>query len=178
MASIRKRNDKWEVQIRRKGFSSLCKSFHIKTDALEWARYMEQKADRRSLPYDPKKLDAVTLKALLERYKAEVIPRKRGTSEIPILDSFLRREVKLCAMTLSSITVSHFCIYRDKRIKTAKAATVCRELGLVQHALEIAMREWDLPLQENPVAKVRKPEINNKRTRRFLRLRLVGVRYL
>lgn len=166
MASIRKRNDKWEVQIRRKGFSTICKSFHMKTDALEWGRYMEQKADRRSLPYDPKKLDAVTLQALLERYRAEIIPRKRGEAEPVLIDVFMRREAKLCALPLSALTVSHFCTYRDKRIKTAKAATVCRELGLIQHALEIAMREWDLPLQENPVAKVKKPEINNRRCRR------------
>lgn len=139
----------------------------MKTDAQEWARYMEQRADRRSLPYDPKKLDAVTLKALLERYKAEILPRKRGEVEPVLLDVFMRREAKLCAMPLSCITVSHFCFYRDKRIKTAKAATVCRELGLIQHALEIAMREWDLPLLENPVAKVKKPEINNRRSRRL-----------
>lgn len=167
MASIRKRNDKWEVQIRRKGFSTICKSFHMKTDAQEWARYMEQRADRRSLPYDPKKLDAITLKALLERYMAEIIPRKRGEVEPVLLDVFMRREAKLCALPLSGITVSHFCVYRDKRMKAAKAATVCRELGLIQHALEIAMREWDLPLQENPVAKVKKPEINNRRSRRL-----------
>ncbi len=142
MASIRKRNDKWEVQIRRKGFSTICKSFHMKADAQEWARYMEQKADRRSLPYDPKKLDAITLKALLERYKAEIIPRKRGEAEPIILDVFMRREAKLCAMPLSCITVSHFCSYRDKRIKTAKAATVCRELGLTPSSvvLSIPMR--------------------------------------
>lgn len=168
MASIRKkRNGKWEVQVRRKGFSTICKSFHMKADAQEWARYMEQRADRRSLPYDPKKLDVVTLKALLERYKTEIIPRKRGEVEPVLLDIFMRREAKLCSMPLSGITVSHFCTYRDKRIKTAKAATVCRELGLIQHALEIAMREWDLPLQENPVAKVKKPEINNRRSRRL-----------
>lgn len=127
MASIRKRNDKWEVQIRRKGFSTICKSFHVKADAQEWARYMEQRADRRSLPYDPKKLDAITLKALLERYMAEIIPRKRGEVEPVLLDVFMRREAKLCALPLSSITVSHFCAYRDKRMKAAKAATVCRE---------------------------------------------------
>lgn len=72
------------------------------------------------------KLNVVTLNALPERYKAEVLPRKRG----PILDSFLRRKARLCAMTSSGITVSPFRIYPDKRIKTAKAAAVYRELRL------------------------------------------------
>ena len=78
MASVRKRNGKWEAQVRRKGFPTISKSFHLKSDALEWSRYVEQKADRRTLPYDPKRLDAVSLKGLLERYIAEVL-----TSESP-----------------------------------------------------------------------------------------------
>lgn len=38
MATIRKRNQKWHVQIRRKGMSSLTRSFAQRADALEWAR--------------------------------------------------------------------------------------------------------------------------------------------
>lgn len=167
MASVRKRNGKWEAQVRRKGFPTISKSFHLKSDALEWSRYTEQRADRRTLPYDPKRLDAVTLRSLLERYIAEVLPRKRGKVEGILLDGFIRNQQDLCSLSLSAMTVAHFCQYRDKRLKTVKPATVCRELGIIQHAMEMAIREWDLPLQENPVAKVRKPEINNRRNRRL-----------
>lgn len=108
MATIRKRNGKWQAQVRRKGFAATSKTFHLKSDALEWVRYIEQKADRRSLPYDPKRLDAITLKALLERYMAEVIPRKRGEVEPILLDVFMRREAKLCALPLSCIITAPF----------------------------------------------------------------------
>ena len=44
---------------------------------------------------------------------------------------------------------------------------MCRELGIIQHAYEIACKEWNYPLPLNPVAAVRKPEIRNKRERRL-----------
>lgn len=149
MASIRKKhNGKWEVQIRRKGFSTICKSFHMKADAQEWARYMEQRADRRSLPYDPKKLDAITLKALLERYKAEIIPRKRGEVEPVLLDIFMRREAKLCSMPLSGITVSHFCTYRDTLFLPMTKNGEARTVPLTQKAIRI-LRLLSIPKKMN-----------------------------
>ena len=52
MATIRKLNNKWQVQIRRKGFKSVSKSFIKKSDALEWARFKEGQADRKDFLYD------------------------------------------------------------------------------------------------------------------------------
>lgn len=167
MATITKRGNRWEVQIRRKGYPSQTKSFLLKSDAQEWARYIEQQVDRRSLPYDPRKLDNITLKELLEKYRDEVIPQKRSPDrEIDLINAFMIRSAKLVAMPLSSIGTSHFCIYRDKRAKTVKPATICRELGLIQHAYDVAIKEWDYPIQFNPVTKVKKPEIRNRRERR------------
>jgi integrase len=167
MATITKRGNRWEAQIRRKGYPSQTKSFLLKSDAQEWARYIEQQVDRRSLPYDPRKLDNITLKELLEKYRDEVIPQKRSPDrEIDLINAFMFRSAKLVALPLSSIGVSHFCIYRDKRSKTVKPATVCRELGLIQHAFDVAIKEWDYPIQFNPVTKVKKPEIRNRRERR------------
>lgn len=131
MANLGKRNGKWEAQVRRKGFPTISKSFHLKSDALELARYIEQKADKRTLPYDPKRLDAVTPQGLLERYVAEILPRKRGKVEDVLLDGFMRREGTLCSLPLSGLTVAHFCQCRDKRLKGCKPATVCRELGII-----------------------------------------------
>jgi hypothetical protein len=68
MATIRKTNtQKWEVQIRRKGVKAISKTFHKKSDALEWSRHMEHQADRRSLPKDAQQLDRMTLAELIDR---------------------------------------------------------------------------------------------------------------
>jgi len=61
MATIRKRGDKYQVQVRRKGHPPLSRSFIQRKDALEWARMMEVKVDRRELPNDPKILSQTTL---------------------------------------------------------------------------------------------------------------------
>ncbi len=67
MASIRKRGDKWQVQVRRLGCPPVTRSFLLKADAETWARQTEVEADRRSLPADARVLDRTTLRELVER---------------------------------------------------------------------------------------------------------------
>ena len=50
MATIRRRNGKWQVQVRRQGYKPIARSFHKRSDAEEWARYKETQADRHELP--------------------------------------------------------------------------------------------------------------------------------
>lgn len=69
-------------------------------------------------------------------------------------------------LSLEELSVTDLARYRDERLKVVKAGTVCRELGLVQHALNVAADEWGFALEENPAAKVRKPKLNNARNRR------------
>ncbi len=89
MASIRKRNDKYQVQIRRKGFPPVSRCFRNLKDAKEWSRHMETLADRKDLPVDTKVLDSLTLGDLIRRYRDEIVPAKRGAEiETVILNSF------------------------------------------------------------------------------------------
>ena len=41
MASIRKRNELWQVQVRNRKIGSTSKSFHKKADAIAWAKVQE-----------------------------------------------------------------------------------------------------------------------------------------
>lgn len=72
MATFIRRGEKYFVQIRRKGFPTVCRSFHLKSDAEQWARHMETKADRGDLPTPVKVLDSYKVKDVLERYRDEV----------------------------------------------------------------------------------------------------------
>jgi len=78
MAYIRKHRGKYQVQIRRKGFAPITKSFHLLADAKEWARHVERQADRGELGPDRKELERITLADLIKRYLKEVIPTKKG----------------------------------------------------------------------------------------------------
>ena len=79
MASIRKRNNKWQVQVRRKGAGSIAKSFMSKSEAMKWAYKQELKMESGLHGHIcPKE---VTLRDLLERYKSEITPTKRGATQ-------------------------------------------------------------------------------------------------
>ena len=41
MASLRQRNGRWQVQVRRRGHTSVSKTFHLRKDALAWAQRAE-----------------------------------------------------------------------------------------------------------------------------------------
>ncbi len=166
MASIRKRKGKYEVQVRRKGFASACRNFHKKADAEEWARFMETRADRGELPTPLKTLDRHTVREILERYRDEISIKKRSyNTERHVIGSFLRQPI--ADYTLTKITFADFSSYQKKRLIAVKPGTVNRELFIIKHAFDIAMREWDIPLRENPLAKLKKLKTNNARTRRL-----------
>src|SRR5882672_10375312 len=86
MASIRKRQDKYEVQVRRFGQPHVSRTFHDLKDARTWGRHMEATADRQDLPttIDRKAL-ATTLGELVTRYRNTVTPRKGGSRDEQIV---------------------------------------------------------------------------------------------
>lgn len=166
MASIRKRNDKWQAQVRRVGISPRTKSFINKADAIRWVRQTETEMDRAGLAYDPSALERITVSDLLRRYRDEVTPNKRGrASEAKRIEVLLRE--RWTQLTLARITPQVFTRYRDMRLRCVSAGTIIRELGMLHAIFETARREWDLPLLENPVARVRKPKAPKGRTRRL-----------
>ncbi len=166
MATLRKRGDKWQVQVRRQGCPAVSRSFIRKADAEAWARQAEAEADRMGLPVDPKILRQTTLRALIERYRDSVVVTKRGKDiETIILNAILRQP--FVELALLAVTPATFSSYRDTRLKTVKAATICRELGILQHMYEVAIKDWSLPLAANPLRAVRKPALAKGRDRRL-----------
>ena len=94
MAAIRKRGTTWQVQIRRQGFPALSRTFLNKSEAFEWARHWEVKADRNELPISTKILDTISLGQLVKRYRDEVASQKRGAElETMTLNVFLREPI-------------------------------------------------------------------------------------
>ena len=61
MASLRFRNGKWQVQVRRHGHIPQARSFQSKADAQRWARQMEAELDRTLIPHDVRALSTVTV---------------------------------------------------------------------------------------------------------------------
>ena len=166
MASIRKRNGKWQVQVRRKGRRSVTKSFEQRADAQRWAHRIEVTLDARDVGHESRVLGSLTLAQLIDRYLLEVVPHKRGANvEAYILRAFQRRW--LAKLPLSELNRYAVVRYRDERLAAVKAATVYRELGIIRHCLNIARVEWGLPIDQNPLADISLPAIGAHRNRRL-----------
>ena len=78
MASLRYRNDKWQVQVRRYGHTPQSKSFRSKVDAQRWARHIEGELDRTLIPNDPRLLSTITIAEVLTRYRDTHTQSHRG----------------------------------------------------------------------------------------------------
>jgi hypothetical protein len=166
MATFRKRKSRWQVQVRHQG-RALSRTFAQKSDAIRWAKQTEAELDRIGLPSDIGILKRLNLNQLLAKYSEQVLPRKRGgKNEAIIIEAF--RKTSLASTRLSELRAEHFSDYRDIRLKKVKPATINRELGIVQHALETAKKEWGLPISSNPLKAIFKPKADQARQRRIL----------
>lgn len=165
MASIRKLpSGKWNVRVIRKGYSVQTKSFVIRTDADRWARTVESEMDRGTFVCRTE-AEATTLAQALERYRREVVPTKKGKVQEEkrisqwLLDPLSKR-------SLASLKGSDFAKWRDARLKTVSPATCVRDLALLSHVFTVARTDWGIAIS-NPIQAIRKPRVNNARTRRF-----------
>lgn len=171
MATIRKRNRKWQVQVRCKG-QTASRTFSQRADALKWAREAERSAELGGLHQTPERaVEAMRLQLVLERYRDEVTTSKRCVdNETYAINGFLRAYPKLGSKRVDKLIVSDFTDYRDKRLQKVKPATVVQELGWIQHAIDIACSDWGQFVRDgNPVKPVRRPRFNNRRERRLQR---------
>ena len=79
MASLRKRNSRWEVRVRRSGQLTQTKTFTLKSDAQQWARKVEIALDKGELLQMPK-VSPITLEGAAKRYLEEVAIHHKGVA--------------------------------------------------------------------------------------------------
>lgn len=166
MASLRFRNGKWQVQVRRHGHASQAKSFQSKPDAQRWSRQIEAELDRTLIPNDVRSLSTITVAQVLTRYRETVTNEKRGVvPERKRIEMFLRQ--RWSTPPLGKVDASIFSRYRDTRLRQVQPGTVIRELGLLRSIFEMARREWGYTALQNPLAGLRKPKAPEGRERRL-----------
>lgn len=166
MATFKKRGDGWYVQVRRKGYPAQYKTFRTKAEGESWARAQEGRMDRGDAPLDLKVLRASTFGELVSRYLREETPKKRGAaSEALRINKMLR--APLCDLSLAELSASAIASYRDLRLREAAPGTVRRELYLFRRVVNVARREWDVPIVENPFERITNPIVRDARDRRL-----------
>ena len=164
MASIRKRNDLWQVQVRCRHAGSASKSFHRKTDAERWAT--AQEALMQSGQWENKKTNKHTIGDMMLKYLNVVTPTKRGKDQETRRLRRLLSDRHLMSVRLTQAKPCVFADFRDQRMQDGVRA--CHyDLVLLRHAWNIARIEWGWSLSDNPISLIRMPKNNPLRERRL-----------
>ena len=165
MATIRKRESSWHVQIRRKGLPSVTRSFSSKNTALDWARNQEVQIERQA-HLGSRSINGMTLGELLARYRQQVLPRLKGKIQEESRFCLLEKEFGQTKPT--AFSSHHVASYRDKRLAIVRPVTVKRELSVLSQLVNHAESDWNVILPAgNPVRRIRRPRFFNERSRRI-----------
>lgn len=139
MASIRRRNGKYQVQVRI-GKYSTSKSFLLLSDAKEWARNQEIEASGRLFlgrQYQPRNFSEI-----LTRYSKEITPLKRSAkNELIVIKAILRET--WTRVDLRHLRTEDLIKWRDQRLTEVKPATIKRQLNIIKHACTVGQRDWN-----------------------------------
>ncbi len=127
MATIEKRGQFWRVKIRRTGLPVQTRTFDNRTQAQQWARGVESEIDK-GIIVDRRVAQRLSLAEILERYRREVTPSKRGAADENLRVKAMAQR-PFARIRMSALTSSHLAAYRDERLKVVSGATVNRELS-------------------------------------------------
>ncbi|MDP2354825.1 MAG: site-specific integrase [Beijerinckiaceae bacterium] len=166
MATIRKRNGKYQVQVRLLGSPPSSRAFTLRRDAEAWGREAERTIEVGDLPISRSHLKA-TLGDLLARYRDEVTPAKRSAHTERLRIGLILRH-PISNLAVARLRPEDIARFRDERLAKRATETVRQDLVLLRQVLLVARKEWGIPLSQNPVDEVRKPPPATARTRRLM----------
>lgn len=150
MPTIRKRNGKYQAQVRRDGIFKSA-TFYKKPDAKNWAQQIE--AAICSGRVKPHEYEPSCLSEIIERYKTEITPTKRGRDvEAIVLNAMLAES--WVHLPLQQLGARHFAAYKHRRLQKVSPGTVRRQYGLLLAVLRHAEAEWQWAVPTDSATKV------------------------
>lgn len=157
MPSIRRRGESWRAELYKDGVRE-SQTFPTKRLAVAWATQREAELVGKRLP-DHTMLDA------FRRYACEVAPKHRGQRwELARLKAMERD--KIAAVRLPSLRPVHIAEWRERRLAEVSAASVLRDMNLLQSVLKVCRKDWGW-LDSSPMKDVDRPPNPPPRRRRI-----------
>ncbi len=120
MASFRKRGPyQWQAQVRRKGRPPEARTLDTRAAAEQWAREVEHEMDRGTF-VSRAEAESTNLRKLLERYRDEVTPLKKGAApETNRLNALLRHPLaNRIVATRGATRAPRERLQQDSRVST------------------------------------------------------------
>lgn len=156
----------FQLRVRRKGVPGQ----HITFDTFEAAEQTRLHMEAQlsvSVVRDYSVATKTTLRNLLERYLAEVVPSHKGAS---IERTRIRRLLRVEAFVdkkLAALTTEDLQDFITDRLTEVAPATVDRELDMISQTLNYADDVWKIAPVESPFKGLRRPKYFNERDRRL-----------
>ena len=160
MGSIRTRQGRYQARVRRKGYATVTKTFTSREVAKRWIKSTEIAIEQGEFI----RRTNMAVGDMLEKYANEYLPKLKGAA---ISTQYRVRALKrhFGDIALADLSTSHLAKYRDKRLKTVKPITVKCEMDVLRWVINVAITEWDVPLQENPCSKMKWKNVDVPRDR-------------
>ena len=165
MASITKRQNKWQARIRLSNYPTITKTFNLKSHAMAWAKLKEIQIENGNLEIDSKPTKE-TVGDVLARYLKEITSKKKSSEVEEIKIKRLMRD-PISKIECNHQRPIHIIKFRDERLQKVSGGTTLKDLSLLSHAIKIAMKEWGFTLAANPVKQITKPKQDPPRDRRL-----------
>lgn len=151
MATFRRLNGKWQVQVRRRGHPHVSRTFETKAAGERWARGIERDIDEGRATG---KAVAGTLGELIDRYDVEVRPvRPFGRSKSMSLAMIRKMIGHIRLRDLSTDDVLRFA--RARRAAGAGPVTIGADLSYIGTILRTARALWRMEITDAPVRDAR-----------------------
>ncbi len=149
MGTIRKVKGKWRVEIRKKGYPKIYKSFIDVKDARRFAREVESQMERNVFE-DYSGAAGTSLKSLLIKYRDEITSEKRGVREETSKINYLINH-KIALNSLMRLKSHHIYKLKAEMSATRAASTVNKYIHLLSHTWTVARKVWGITLpMQNP----------------------------
>ena len=142
MATIRKRNGKWAVEVRKVGYPKIYRTFLDKTSATKYAREVETSMDKNTFE-DYSNAHSMTLKMLLIKYRNEITANKKGAKEETSKLNLLLKH-KICLHSLMNLRPHHVYAFKTEWSKGRAPSTVNKYLNMMKHAWTTARKVWGI----------------------------------
>ncbi|RBB38868.1 site-specific integrase [Burkholderia reimsis] len=167
MATFTTRGSSTRAQVRMRGQEASA-TFDTRIEAEQWAEQIEARIKRGEVIRHDDFGENPTVAAVIYRFIRDVSPSRPGYKvelnlglRLAKLETFQKRVANFGAADLRA--------YRDYRLKGEKpvqSSTFIREMAFLSGVFTHAIREWEVPLKQNPVSMITMPPKGKPRTRR------------